>query len=114
LYLAANNGLIVCLRDREQVRPIRHRRLLEETSSPVLKLLAQPITTADSKPTLLRDLLAQLRNKYKLKIVVAERAFKEAGNANVQERNVTPPRSDKRPLKDYLQMTLSQVNATYQ
>ncbi len=114
LYLAAHNGLIVCLRDRDQVKPIRHRRVLEETSSSILKLLAQPVTAPEGKPRALRDVLGELRTKYKLKFVVAERAFKEAGSENVQDRNVSTPRSDNRPLKDYLQRTLSQVNATYQ
>ena len=51
LYLASNDGLIVCLRDRDQIRQIRHRYALEQASSPILKLLEQKATEEPGKPT---------------------------------------------------------------
>jgi hypothetical protein len=114
LYLAAQDGLIVCLHDRDQKVAIRHRRPLEEASTPLMKLLGQPISAELGKPAPLKDVLAQLRQQYKLKFVVALPAFKQAGNPKVEETNVTPPFADKRPLKDHLQRILDQVKATYQ
>jgi outer membrane protein assembly factor BamB len=114
LYLAANDGLIVCLRDRDVRTPIQHRRALQERLTLAVKVLEQPVTAPPGKPSTLREVLAQLRLKYKLKFVPAERAFKEAGMGDFQERQVSTPAANKRPLKDYLQRILSQVNATYQ
>lgn len=113
LYLAANDGLIVCLRDREQLEPIRHKAKLEEASSPTRKILETKVSMPSGKPTALRDVLAQLNAKYKLRFVVAEQAFKQAGLANVQDRQISTPRADERPLKDQLQRILNLVKATY-
>jgi outer membrane protein assembly factor BamB len=114
LYLAANNGLIVCLRDRDYPRPVRHRRLEEETSSPTRKRLAAPVTDPGAaKPMTLREALDALRRRYKLKIVVAERAFKEAGVEGIQIKEVRLPKVEARPLGQFLQLILNQVNATY-
>ncbi len=114
VYLAANNGLIVCLRDRDVRRPIRHREALEQLSSPVLKLLNTPITAPAGKQAPLHIVLPQLRLKYKLKFVPAERALKESGLDDWRDKQVTLPAADKRPLKDYLERILSQAGLGYQ
>jgi outer membrane protein assembly factor BamB len=114
LYLAANNGLIVCLHDRDYLRPLRHRRLEEEASSPVKKTLATPVSLPPAKAAPLREVLNSLRTKYGLKFTIAERAFKEAGLEDAAKRPVTIPRLEKRPLGEVLQRILDQIKATYQ
>jgi outer membrane protein assembly factor BamB len=114
LYLAANDGLIVCLRDRDQPIPIRHRASLEQASSPVVQLLEEKINEPGGKAMTLREVLANLRLKYKLRFVVAERAFKEAGNAGVLDTMIALGRIENRPLKEVVKLVLDQAKATYQ
>jgi hypothetical protein len=46
--------------------------------------------------------------------VIGIEAFKEAGNPNVQDKEVAVPRSENRPLKELVKLILDQVDATYQ
>jgi outer membrane protein assembly factor BamB len=114
LYLGANDGLIVCLHDRDQREPLRHRKSLEDLVSPVLKRLAQPVNERGGVDMTMREALVDLRKKYGLHFVTVMRAFKDADLPNPEERVVKIPRTDGKPLKDHLQRILSQANATYQ
>jgi outer membrane protein assembly factor BamB len=114
LYLAANDGLIVCLHDRDQIKPIRHRLALEEAASSVTKLLEQKVTVPGLKEMTLRNVLAEFRLNYKLRFVVVEEAFKEAGLANIQDKLITVPRVENRTVRDLLKATLELANATFQ
>jgi outer membrane protein assembly factor BamB len=113
LYLMANDGLIVCLHDRDQVTPIRHRQGVEGNVVPVLKILETKIKAPGLKAAPLRDVLARLTAEYKIEFVVVEAQFRMAGNANVEERVIETPKADDIPLKEYLQRLLTLVNATY-
>jgi outer membrane protein assembly factor BamB len=113
LYLAANDGLIVCLHDRDQVEPIRHRKSLEDANSPVLKLLDAKINEVGGKEVTFREAIADLRKKYKIKIDVAGQAFQNAKLDDPNEKKVTPPRSENKTLKDHLQRLLKPLGATY-
>ena len=113
LYLAANDGLIVCLHDRAVVEPIRHRKKLEDANSPVVKILDAKIDEPGGKEVTLREAVADLRNKYKIKIDVAGQAFKNAKLDDPFDKKVTPPRSEKKPLKDHLLRLLKPLDATY-
>ena len=42
LYLAAHNGLIVCLHDRDYATPLRHRKIAEPTGLDASKLPYDP------------------------------------------------------------------------
>src|SRR6185437_8629371 len=65
LYLAANNGLIVCLHDREYPQPIRYRLREEEAENPIRLRLGEPITRAEPGPAMaLRLLLADWTKRY--------------------------------------------------
>lgn len=114
LYLGANDGLILCLHDRDQKEPLRHRRKFEEASSPLNKTLNEVIKRPEGKPELLRAVLEKLHKEYKIRYVVVEKDFKEANVPNVQEKEVKTPFSDDKTLREYLQKTLDQVNATFE
>jgi hypothetical protein len=112
LYLASNDGTVLCLHDRDQLKPIRHQYELELANSPVLKKLETKQTDPGAKEMTLREAVALLRVKYQLHFVIAERAFKAVGEANVQDRKVTIPRIENRPLKEMVEKTLAQADAT--
>lgn len=114
LYLAANDGMIVCLHDVDQKEPIRQRLSLEEANSPVLKNLAQNVTEPGGKEVPLRQALLEMRKKYRVNFVPNQRAFKAANLPDPEERMVKLPRMENKPLKDYLARVLAQANATYQ
>ena len=106
LYLAANDGLIVCLHDRDQVAPIRHQKALEDANSPVLKLLETKIEEPIGKEVTLREALIDLRTRYKIKITLAVPRFLEAKLEDPSEKKIAPPRTDKKTLRDHLERML--------
>jgi outer membrane protein assembly factor BamB len=114
LYLAANDGLILCLRDRDQEKPIRHRQIEESAADPLKKKLLEQITEPGGKVDTLRNTVVGLTKKYGLKIEVVSPAFKEIGIDNVLEKEIKMPRVEKKPLSDLLALILKQVNGTYE
>jgi outer membrane protein assembly factor BamB len=114
LYLAANNGLIVCLHDRDYATPIRHRVAEEEAANPLKQKLLLPVTEPGLKSTPLRDVLTYLRTRYAIKFVLSERAFKEAGIEGIGLKKVIVPTMIKRPLADLLTRVFNAADATYQ
>jgi outer membrane protein assembly factor BamB len=123
LYLAANNGLLLCLHDREYAQPIRHRKL-EETPAPGKPLtdadrllkerLDTPVTHAVGDPTPLKDVLKSLAERYQVVINLSDRAFTEQGLEAVSDKPVTFPMAERDPLRVVLEKILAQVNATFQ
>jgi outer membrane protein assembly factor BamB len=114
LYLASNDGLVVCLRDRDVETPIRHRRVEEEIGDTLRKTLATLVTEPAQLKDTLRNFIAGLRTKYKMKIEVVENAFKEIGVAGVLEKEILVPKLENRPLSELLTQVLAQVGATYE
>lgn len=114
LYLAANDGMIVCLHDRDLKEPLRHRKALEDANSPVVRRLAQLVNEGGGKDVPLREALNGLRSKYNLHTVIAAQAFRNAKVDDPSERIVKLPTTDNKPLRDHLQRILNQVNSTFQ
>jgi hypothetical protein len=114
LYLAANNGLIVCLHDKEYTAPVRHRKSDEGDFAPVEDKLARKISDPGGKKAPLSEVLAGLRAKHNLAIVISDPKFQEAGRDSPVSRDVIFPKVDNRPLSEVLQLILAQVNATYE
>lgn len=118
IYLAANNGQLCCLHDRDYATPYRHSKLEEKAIDPrVLAVeaeLAKAISDPGSEPTQFSALLKNLLEKgHNLKYKIAENAFREAGTVGVEGRLVTHPRVNNQPLGDVLRRILAQVDATY-
>jgi outer membrane protein assembly factor BamB len=111
LYLAAHNGLIVCLRDRDQPL-LRHRRREDLVAEAMRKKLDTVVTEPGSKPEPLRLVVATLEKKYNLKITVVEVEFRKAGVEGVLDKDVQIPKF-KGPLGELLQRVLGQVNGTF-
>jgi outer membrane protein assembly factor BamB len=123
LYLAANNGLLVCLHDREYKRPQLQRKVEEKpvAGKPLTdadRLLSDrletTVTNAGGEAMPLKDLLKDLSEKYKVVINLSDRAFTELGLEAVSDKPVVFPRADREPLKSVLEKILTQVNATFQ
>jgi hypothetical protein len=114
IYLAANNGLIVCLHDKEYTTPYRQRRAEEEVSDPTNTLLGRPVTDPGSKPTSLRDMLDTLKQKYKVNFLIAERAFKDAGREQPAGKLVQFPKVTEVPLGQALNQMLRPIGAAFE
>jgi outer membrane protein assembly factor BamB len=126
LFLAANNGLIVCLHDRDYKTPVQHHRedLIGEPAVPVAgdeararelrNKLAEAVTEEGGEPKPLREMLKDLEKRYGLRFLVPERAFKEAGVEPIVDKPVSLPKGEKVPLGNLLKQMLDPVNATYQ
>jgi outer membrane protein assembly factor BamB len=114
LYLAAQNGLIVCLRDRDQTAAIRHRKIEEQLADQIKRRLANlsMTTEAPGKPTPLRDILDDFSKKYNLKIRFSD-AFKKA-DPKIGDKPIRIPKLDAKPLNETLQLILIQANASYE
>src|SRR5262249_55489123 len=79
IYLAASDGLLVCLHDRDYPTPFDQRSQEASVSEAFKKILAQPVTVTEPREVPLRDLLNDYKARYKLTFEIAERAFTEAG-----------------------------------
>jgi outer membrane protein assembly factor BamB len=114
LFLAANNGLIVCLHDREYTAPLHYRQAEADVPTVMRQLLAQPVTDPGGAIAPLSDVLQGMRTRYQLKIEVLDRAFKEADLPPIGPIPVKFPKVENRPLSEVLQRILDQVGATFQ
>ena len=91
LFLAANDGTILCLHDKDQRRPILHRKRINERR--VIRRLREPTTERgkrDEKP--LRDRLGPFGERYNLR-------FRFADNVPAKSRETPvklPPVENKR------------------
>jgi outer membrane protein assembly factor BamB len=114
LYLASNHGLVVCLHDKEYRTPFRHRKLDDESFLSVEEKLARKISDPGSKPAPLADILAGLKARYNLTVVISEPRFQEAMMEPPGARAVAFPKVDNEPLGDVLKKILAEAKATYE
>jgi outer membrane protein assembly factor BamB len=115
LYLAANNGLIVCLHDRDYPAPVRHRKREEDADNPVRLRLADPVTMQGIPKIKLRELLDKWSRDYPvLKFRINEDAFQKAMAESPAAKEVKLLPVDGKPLGDVLQSVLDQVKGVYQ
>jgi outer membrane protein assembly factor BamB len=122
IYLAANDGLIICLHDREYVKPYLNRKLDEKVTSVkpltdadrmLKERLETTVTRAAGEPVPLKDLLNQLSERYRVTINLSDRAFTDQGLEPVSDKLVTFPNAERDPLRVVLEKILAQVNATF-
>ncbi len=123
LYLAANNGLIVCLHDKEYTKPVanvspntRGRGLSPEDRIKLAKdNLARKISNPGTKDLMkLTDAIDKIRQTYQVKIFLSDRAFTEANLQPISDKPVLIPKVEDVPLGDFLKQFLGIVGATYE
>ncbi len=116
IYLAANNGLIVCLHDREYPQPIRHRRSEEEAENPVRLRLEERITDDVGIPEIpLVEMLDRLAKRFPpLRFRIEETAFREANRDSPAQAGVKMPSVKDKKLGDVLKDMLAVIQCTYE
>jgi outer membrane protein assembly factor BamB len=113
LYLAANDGTIVCLHDRELPEPLRHRKKLEDASLVLTKLLEATVDERSGPPAPLEEVLTRLRTRYGVNFLFATELLKEAKLDNIGRKEVSVREFEGKPLKDVYRALLKQVDADY-
>ena len=118
VLLAANNGLLISLHDRDYPAPYYHRRVDRKGTNPKIaaiedKLAVLVTDKAGGQAVPLAELLKDFSKTYGLTFTVAENAFKEAGSPGIDKRLVSLPRVIDVPLAEVLRRVLAQVNATF-
>jgi outer membrane protein assembly factor BamB len=116
VYLAANNGLIVCLHDREYPQSLRHHRREEEAQNPVrLRLDERIIDDIGIKEVPLEEMLDRLAKKFPpLRFRIEDTPFRDANRDSPAQMNVKmPPVKDKK-LGDVLKDMLAAAQCTYE
>jgi len=116
IYLAANNGLIVCLHDREYTQAIRHHLRDEEAENPVRLRLNDPITDdIGIKEIPLEQMLDRWAKRFPpLRFRIEEALFRDANRDSPAQMPVKMlPVRDKR-LGDVLREMLAAIRCTYQ
>lgn len=113
IYLAANDGTIVCMHDRELLKPLRHRKKLEDAASAILKLLDTSVVEKAGAPGTLDSVLAGLRTRYGVSFIYGSELLREAGLSDIATKEVSIRAVENKPLRTVYQSLLKQVNAGY-
>ena len=125
LYLVANNGLIVCLHDKEYVKPFFHQRQTGAGTGGYyedrVKLAKDNLTRKISHPGYpdpmpFRNALEKIRRLYSIQIFCSDRTFTTATPplSPVNDKLVSVPKVDKVPLGEFIKKVLAQAGATYE
>ena len=122
IYLAANDGLIVCLHDKEYVSALAYNRPVAAPEEKPLKeriqelkdKLAKPISEPEAPaPLPLKTYLENLSKKYGVRISISHKAFTELKVPQPDDQMVTPAAADNKPLGDVLKDALDPLGAEY-
>ena len=122
IYLAANDGMIVCLHDKDYPTSLQYKRAfrpptektLEERILELKAKLAKPISAPEAPaPIRFSSYVANLNKKYGLKMFVSDKAFNDLMVPAPDDRMVKPAAVDNKPLGQALQGVLDQVGASY-
>ncbi len=114
LYLAANDGTILCLHDRAQAKPIRYRKPLEDAEAPIHRRLEDRITEESGRDGKLDEQLKYLGKKYKFKYEYDAARLKLAGLEDIKDREAKLPKVDEKPLAELLEKLLEPVGAKFE
>lgn len=116
VYLAANNGLLVCLRDREYTRPIRHRQREEEAENPIRLRLEARITDDVGMPECtLEEMLDRWTKRFPpLRFRIEGAAFRDANRDSPAQSNVKVPAIRDKRLRDVLADMLASIQCGYE
>ena len=124
IYLAANNGLIVCLHDKDYPQALLYHKEtpkppaekpLQERIQELTDKLAKPISEPEAaSPMTFKAYRTRMALQYGLNIFPPQvKVFKDSKLPSPDEMMVTPPKVDKKPLGEAFKEVLKQVNATY-
>jgi hypothetical protein len=115
VYLAANNGLIVCLHDREYPRAIRHHRREEDSENPLRKRLEERVTDVGTPDLPLDEMLDRWTKLFPwLRFQIEETAFQQLGRESPARILVKVPQIKDKKLGDVLRDMLASVQCAYE
>ncbi|MGH7174703.1 MAG: PQQ-binding-like beta-propeller repeat protein [Gemmataceae bacterium] len=115
VYLAANNGLIVCLHDRAYPKPIRHRKREEEAEDPIRLRLEQPLNDVGTPEMPLSEMLVSWSRRFPpLRFRIEEEAFHDAMLESPARALVKMPNVKDKPLRTVLKDMLAAIKCTYE
>ena len=127
LFLAANNGLIICMRDRDFTKPMLHiKKTLSTTpdSVPTIdapvpndilkKILETKIKEEEGVEKPLQELLDEITKKYNVKFEINKKAFAAMMILDADKKPVKAPAADNIPLAVWLTGILDPLGITYQ
>lgn len=114
LYLAAHNGLIVCLHDRQYVAPFFHK----EIENSLLRKLTKPYTITQIFKRPLKEALRIVEIDLQVKMLISKPAFRDAGLEPIEDKEVLldkiGPEQGAPTLRDALQKLLDPFGATFE
>jgi outer membrane protein assembly factor BamB len=122
VFLASNDGLIVCLYDKDYTTPLVYgkgggkapgQKSLEERVAELKAKLAKPVSDPGGDALSLDDYLTRLKTQQGVKVQVMEKTFKDMGLPPAGAAPVKTPKADNVPLGQVLQQVLDQINASY-
>ena len=118
IYLGAQDGLLICLHDRDYAQPVhtKTREIQEQVAlgNPILNKLNNTVSLPKGMVgRSFKESIDFFDKTFKLPIVVAEQAFIDVGDPGVLERQVQLNRLDLIPLGEIVKQLVKQVNGTY-
>jgi outer membrane protein assembly factor BamB len=115
IYLAANNGLIVCLHDRDYPRAIRHHKREEDSENPLRQRLDQRVTDVGTPDLPLDEMLDRWTKRFPwLRFQIEEAAFQQAGRESPARMIVKVPEIKEKKLGDVLRDMLASIQCAYE
>ncbi len=122
IYLAANNGLVVCLHDKDYAQALGYRQVaapaagekpLEERAKELTDKLAKLVTDAGGEMMTFGDYRKKLLKDQGIKMEASQAAFKEMNLPPPDEQMIQTPKVDMKPLSDVLTDVVGQVKGEY-
>ena len=116
VFLAANNGLIVCLHDRDYPQAIRHHLRDEEAENPMRLRLNERITDdIGSKEIPLEEMLGRFAKRYPpLRFRIEETSFRDANRDSPAQALVKLAPFKDKPLGIVIKDVLAAVQCVYE
>jgi len=127
LFLAANNGLIICMRDRDFLKPMLHVKKPKDKTPDSVPTIDAPTPNDNLKKILetkikeeegvekpLQELLDDITKKYNVKFDISKKAFAAMMIDDVDKKTIKASAADNIPFAVWLTGILDPLGITYQ
>jgi len=117
LLLASHSGKLVCLRDRDYQVAEFHGKgemIMEDPKAQKasVDLLRQPSLIEGAESTTVREVIAQVASRHRVRIHFSDGAFRDQGLAPIADRKVKVAPPGNMPLGKHLETVLTPLGAT--
>ncbi len=117
LLLASHSGKLVCLRDREFTLPELHNKgelVMEDAAAKqvALNALNQKSLIQENSKVMLRDLMAQVASRHRIKVFFSDGAFRDINLVPVADKIVKVAPAGTQTLGEHLKVILDPLDAT--